>query len=146
MSTTTARSPARDRLLRTEPRRHVVIARIVAGVPLLGIGLSHAFVPEAPMLPLVEAAGFPLPGLVSIVGVATQIVAGALLLVGLLARLAGLAAIPIMLGAIYTHLVIDVWPNTGAQEPPLLLPIAVLLASAYVVVRGGGRWSLDRRL
>jgi len=50
-----------------------------------------------------------------------------------------------MLGAIYAHLVIDVWPNGPENEPPLALPIAVLLGAAYVAWRGPGRWSFDRR-
>lgn len=129
----------------TQPYRHVLLARVVAGVPLLGIGLAHALVADAAMRPLVEAAGFPLAAIVAPVGVAFQIVAGLSLLLGLWARIGGVLAVPTMLGAIYAHLVIDVWPNETQSEPPLALPIVVLLGAAYVIWRGAGRWSLDRR-
>ena len=129
----------------TQPRHHLLLPRAVAGVPLLGIGLAHVLVPEAPMGPLVEAAGIPLAGVVAPVAVATEIVAGALLLLGLWARVAALVAIPTMLGAVYAHLAIGVWPNGPENEPPMGLPIAVMLCAAYVVWRGAGRWSLDHR-
>lgn len=129
----------------TPSRRHLLLPRAVAGVPLLGIGLAHVFVPEAPMAPLVEAAGIPLAGVVAPVAVATEIVAGALLLLGLWARVAALVAVPTMLGAVYAHLAIGVWPNGAENEPPMGLPIAVMLCAAYVLWRGAGRWSLDHR-
>jgi len=138
-------APASARIRATSPHRHLLLVRIVAGAPLLGLGLAHALVPEAPMGPLVEAAGIPFAGLVAPVGVALEIVTGLLLLLGLWARIGGLLAIPVMLGAIYAHLVIDVWPNGPENEPPLALPIAVLLGAAYVAWRGPGRWSFDRR-
>jgi putative oxidoreductase len=125
--------------------RHVLIFRMVAGLPLLGIGIAHIAVPEAPMFPLVEAAGFPLPSIVAPLGVAAEIVAGLSLLLGAWARVGGLTAITVMLGAIYAHLVIGVWPNGAESEPPLALPIIVAAAAAYVVVRGAGRWSVDGR-
>jgi putative oxidoreductase len=135
-----------SRLRATEPYRHVLLPRIVAGAALLITGLTHLFVPEAPLRPLVEAAGFPFAAVISPVGVTLKIAAGISLLLGLWARLAGLVAVPIMLGAIYAHLVIDVWPNAPEmQEPPMIAPIAVLISAGYVLWRGAGRWSLDRR-
>jgi putative oxidoreductase len=134
-----------DRLRATDPYRHLLLPRVVAAVPLLGIGLAHAFVAEAPMQPLVEAAGFPLAAVVSPVAVAIQIVAGVSLLLGLWARIGAALVVPVMLGAIYAHLVIDVWPNGAENEPPLALPILVLLSAGYVIWRGAGRWSLDER-
>lgn len=97
------------------------------------------------MRPLVEAAGIPLAAIVSPLGVAIEILAGLSLLLGLWARVAALLAVPTMLGAIYAHIVIGVWPNGAQSEPPLVLPVAVLACSAYVLWRVAGRWSIDRR-
>lgn len=134
-----------QRVRATGPHRHLILPRVVAGVPLLGIGLAHVVVPDAPMRPLVEAAGFPFPAILSPLAVAAEIVAGFSLLAGLWARVGAFLAIPTMLGAIYAHLVIDAWPNGPGSGPPDLLPVVVALCAAYVLWRGAGRWSLDRR-
>ena len=47
--------------------------------------------------------------------------------------------------AVYSHLAIDVWPNGAENEPPLVLPLAVLAGALYILWRGAGRWSLDAR-
>jgi putative oxidoreductase len=132
-------------LRNTRPGRAPTLARAVAGLPLLAIGSAHVFVADAPMRPLVEAAGLPFPSLLAPLGVAAEIIAGLSLVFGLWARVGGVLAIPTMLAAIYAHLVIDVWPNGAANEPPLVLPIAVAVAATYVIIAGAGRWSLDHR-
>lgn len=134
-----------DRLRAAGAQRYVIVLRVIAGAPLLMTGLAQALVPEADLRALVDAAGFPFAAVITPLGVGLKIVAGVLLLLGAWARIAGAVAVPIMLGALYAHMVIDVWPNGPEMEPPLVAPIAVLLGSAYVVWRGAGRWSLDRR-
>jgi putative oxidoreductase len=119
--------------------------RVIAGVPLLGIGLMHALDAELRMRPLVEAADLPLAAVIAPLAVGFEIIAGLSLLLGLWARVGALLAIPTMLVAVYAHLVIDVWPNGAENEPPLALPIAVMLAAAAILWRGAGRWSFDRR-
>lgn len=136
---------SQKRLRATKPYRHMLLPRIIAGVPLLGIGLMHVFVPGLGMLTLVEAAGLPVPALLSPVAVAIEIVAGLSLLLGLWARIGALLAIPTMLVAAYAHLAIGIWPNGPENEPPLALPILVMACAAYVLWRGAGRWSLDGR-
>lgn len=135
-----------DRVRATGPQRHLIVPRLIAGVPLLATGLAQALVPEADLRALVDAAGFPLAAIITPIGIAAKIVAGAMLLLGSWARIAGAAAVPIMLAALYAHLVIDVWPGGPEMEPPLVAPISVLLGGAYIAWRGAGRWSLDRRL
>lgn len=137
----------RARALRvTGPHRHLLVVRILAGVPLLAIGLAHILSPQAAMQPLVEAAGLPAPALLAPLAVALEVAASLLLLLGAYARLGALFAIPTMAGALYAHLVIGVWPNGPANEPPLALPLIVLAGAAYTLWRGAGRWSLDARM
>jgi uncharacterized membrane protein YphA (DoxX/SURF4 family) len=94
---------------------------------------------------MVEAAGFPFPALVAPLGLAVQIVAGISLLIGLWARIGALLGVLFTLGAIYAHVVIDVWPGEISSGPPDALPVIVLVSAAYVLWRGAGRWSLDRQ-
>jgi putative oxidoreductase len=125
--------------------RHLIAVRLVAGLPLLLIGLAHVFDDAAPMRPLVEAAGLPAASVLSPAAVGIEIVAGVLLLLGLYARLGALLAIPTMAVAAYAHLAIDTWPNS-AGEPPILLPVLVFASAAYVLLRGAGAWSIDNGL
>jgi putative oxidoreductase len=134
-----------QRLRATAGHRLTVIPRIVAGVPLLAIGLVHIVAPDFGMRPLVEAAGIPFGAVVSPVAVGFEVVAALSLLLGLWARVGALLAIPTMTGAAYAHLAIGDWPNGAENEPPLALPIVVALAAAFVLWRGAGRWSLDAR-
>ena len=123
--------------------RHIILPRLVSGLPLLAIGLAHVFNPSTPMMPLVEAADLPAAAILSPIAVAAEILAGTLLLLGAYARLGALLAIPTMAVAFYAHLVIDVWPNGASNEPPVLLPLAVLACATYVLWRGAGAWSID---
>lgn len=132
-----------DRLRETAPYRHMLLPRVLAGLPLVGIGLMHIFVPAAALRPMVEAAGFPFPDLVAPLGVAVQIVAGLSLLFGWWARVGALLGVLFTLGAAYAHVVIDVWPGEMPSGPPDALPVIVLVSAAYVLWRGAGRWSLD---
>lgn len=144
-STGTEGRPSGNQLRATKGYRHTLLPRIVAGVPLLAIGLMHVFGPEHGMRPLVEATGLPFAALLSPLAVVFEIVAGLSLLLGLWVRIGAFIAVPTMLVAVYAHLVIDVWPNGAENEPPLALPIIVMACAAYVLWRGAGRWSLDGR-
>ena len=123
--------------------RHIIALRLIGGVPLLLIGLAHIFVEGSEMRPLVEAMGLPFAGVLAPLAVAAEIVAGASMVLGWWARAGALIAIPTMAVAFIAHLVIDVWP--GPNEPPTALPLVILACAAYVLWRGGGRWSLDAR-
>jgi uncharacterized membrane protein YphA (DoxX/SURF4 family) len=128
----------------TRPRWHLLLVRLVAAIPLLATGIMHVVLPDAPMRPLVEAAGLPLASLLAPVAVVIEIVAGASLLFGAWARLGALLAIPTMLVAAYAHLAIDAWPNPGG-EPPLAVPLIVMICAAWVLRHGAGRVSVDGR-
>lgn len=143
------------RVLGASGARHPIVLRVIAAAPLLGIGLQHLLRVEGAEIDAILAPFFESFGLretlgagfetfVAVNGYAatlTEIVAGALLLLGLLARPAALAAMGVMAMAFVTHLRID-WAN----EPPVVLPVVVFAASAYVLFASAGRWSLDRRL
>jgi len=90
------------------------------------------------MRPILEAAHIPLPALNAVVAPIFEVAAGLMILLGGFARIGAAIAIGTMLVALYAHLTAD-WPD----EPPVVLPVAVLAAAAYVLYQGAGRWSLD---
>lgn len=124
---------------RTAALKHIVMARLIAGVPLVGIATMH-LLGAAPMKPILDAARIPLPDLNAVVAPIVEVMAGLLILSGAFARIGAVLGCATMAVAIYSHVVAD-WTD----EPPIALPVAVLLASLYVLWRGGGAWSLDAR-
>ena len=74
-----------------------------------------------------------------------EIGVGVALTVGLYARLASVIVMGIMVVATYVHLVIDDPTLFPLQPSEPVIPIIVLLMSAYIVWRGAGAWSADLR-
>lgn len=145
-------SKSLDVLLATEASTPVLVARIVAGLPLVGIGLQHA-IGSAPLLPIIQGTPLPFPELNAFVGPLLQILGGSLLLVGAFARIGAALGAGAMAVALFSHATFQPYVPAGstelflwADEPPIALPIAVLLASLFVAGRGAGRWSLDLQL
>jgi putative oxidoreductase len=136
-------------LLKTGRHWHTLVPRAIVAVPLIAIGAQH-LTGAAPIGPIIEAAGLPVPGLNAALAPVAEVLAGVLVAMGLVTRIGAFLALGAMLVAIYSHAVIDVWPITddaGASlEPPVVLPIAIGLAAGYLIFRGGGRFSIDRRL
>ncbi len=150
--------PMTHALLKTTNQKHLIIARILAGGPLLMFGAMHLS-GAMPIKPLVEAANLPMPAVAAGVAPLAMILAGVLLLSGTAARLGGIAAIATMLTALITHLKIpnDQWPTPSEADPSIMVPGAeptfmmglaavILLASAYIVFKGAGAWSVDGKI
>ena len=114
----------------------LTLIRLVAAVPLLGIGIQH-LTGAAPILPIIEGAGMPFPELSAQAAPIAEVVAGALLLVGFFPRFGGLIACGSMAGAIYAHLNHD-WED----EPSIVLPIVVLACSLLVIAGGAGAYAM----
>ena len=124
-------------LRKTTPARHLTFIRIVSAMPLLAIGTQH-LIGMVPMEPILEGAGFPLVSFFAITVPVLEVLMGLALVVGFYARVGALISLGIMVGAIYAHLVHD-W----ADEPVLLLPVAVLLGTLQVLWSGAGAFSSD---
>lgn len=112
-------------------------ARLIAGIPLLSIGIQHA-TGMAPMEPILIGSGIPMPALNATVAPIFEILASLLLLSGFFARLGGLITLGAMSMATYAHIVFD-W----ADEPPIALPIIIFICAAFIVVKGAGAFSVD---
>ncbi len=74
-----------------------------------------------------------------------EIGVGVALTVGLYARLASVIVMGIMVAATYVHLVVDDPTLFPLQPSEPIIPLIVLLMSAYIVWRGAGAWSVDLR-
>lgn len=74
-----------------------------------------------------------------------EIGVGVALTVGLYGRLASILVMGIMVPATYVHLVVDDPTLFPLQPSEPVIPLVVMLMSAYIVWRGAGAWSADLR-
>ncbi len=104
-------------------------------VPLLGEAWSGQLL--AANMPFYSLTRWTMPFVEIGVGVA--------LTVGLYARLASVVVMGIMVVATYVHFVVDDPTLFPLQPSEPVIPLIVLLMSAYIVWRGAGAWSADLR-
>lgn len=74
-----------------------------------------------------------------------EVLLGLALTVGIYSRLAGLVVIPVMLVASYVHLVVQDAALFPLQPNAPVVPLMTLVMAVYILWRGGGAWSLDRK-
>jgi len=136
-----------DRFLRTPSSSTALVARLLAGAPLLFFGVLKLVSADTQenFRATLELAEIPAPGVMMWIAAIVEVVAGLSLVFGLLTRLGGLLAVLQMAVALYVH-------STGATGqapeggPPIWLPILVLAGSVWAMVVGGGRFSFDKAL
>lgn len=136
-------------MLKTNKSKFLIVPRLFAGLPLVGLGVMHFVNPEH-MRNILIASGLPMVELSVFAAPAGEVFAGVLLLLGFYARIGGLIGAGTMLPAIYStvilsKLTVETLPE-GLTEvpfvPPLPLPVVVLVCSLVVAALGSGAWSL----
>ena len=133
------------RLVRqTTPRKIILLPRALAGVPLVVFSAMHFMNPQH-FRAILTAGGVPMAEVNVWAASSAEMLGGLLLLTGFFARVGGLLGVATMVPAILTTVRLASLPD-APMVPPLPLPILVLLASAVVLVLGGGAWSADAPL
>lgn len=89
----------------------------------------------AAQLPFYELSRWSVPFL--------ELFLGVVLAIGILVRPAATAVIGIMVVATYVHVVVDDPSLFPLQPDEPIIPVMVMLGSAYLLWRGGGSWSRD---
>lgn len=120
----------------------LAIIRLSLGVILIAHGLLKWLVfTLAGSAQFFESVGF--PGWLAYPVTFGEVIGGALLLLGLFVRPVAIAMVPILLGALWTHIG-NGWvfsnPNGGWEYPAVLVIMAVV-----VFLAGPDRWSLAVR-
>ena len=121
------------------------VIRLILALIFLMTGPMKLLVPQlaeawsgqliAAELPFYEFSRWTVPFLELLLGVA--------LAIGILVRPAAMAVIGIMVAATYVHVVIDDPSLFPLQPSEPIIPVVVMLGSAYLLWRGGGSWSRD---
>jgi len=136
-----------NNIIRTDGSKTTIIIRVIVGAVFLSEGIQKFLFPAIRGAGRFERIGLPAPEFLgSFVGT-FEMLCGALVLVGLLTRLASIPLIIIMLVAFATTKA-EVLANEGFW--PLMhgsrTDWAMLLGSIFLLIKGGGRWSVDSRL
>lgn len=133
-----------NRILKTDDRRTTLLIRALVGCVFLSEGIQKFLYPDKVGAGRFARIGFENPELLaSFVGV-NEILFGVLLLLGLFTRLAVVPIVIIMLTAIATTK-IPILMESGfwKMAHDARTDFSMLTCSIFLLIEGGGRWSLD---
>lgn len=133
-----------NKIINTDNSPTTIIIRLIVGAVFLSEGIQKFLFAELRGAGRFEKIGLPFPEFLgSFVGF-FEILSGALILFGLMTRIAAVPTIVIMLVAIAVTKS-DVLINDGfwAMLHGSRTDWSMLLGSIFLIIKGGGKWSLD---
>jgi len=145
------------KIFKTDNSKTAILIRLMVGAVFLSEGLQKFLLPEMRGVGRFEGMGFPNPEFLgNFVGV-FEILCGALLLSGLLTRGAALAMlinmtvaiivtkIPVAIGESFGPFVLRELKTYGfwSMAHEMRTDFAMWLGSLFLIIKGGGHWSLD---
>ena len=133
-----------QRWTQTQAPAASILIRFLAGAVFVSEGIQKFLFPQQLGVGRFTKIGIPMPELMApFVGV-VEIVCGALLLLGLLTRLAAIPLIIVMMVAIAsTKIPIGMEKGFWAMVHEARTDYSMLLGCLFLLITGGGRWSLD---
>jgi len=136
-----------QKLIGSDHSKTTIIIRLMVGVVFLSEGIQKFLFPAIRGAERFEKIGLSSPEFLGTFVGTFEIVCGALILLGLLTRLASIPTLVIMLVAMATTKS-DVLANDGfwAMMHGSRTDWAMLLGSLFLIIKGGGKWSLDEKL
>jgi putative oxidoreductase len=133
-----------SRILKTDGQKATILIRFIVGAVFLSEGIQKFLFPEIRGAGRFEKIGLPEPEFLGYFVASFETLCGALVLLGLFTRLASIPLIIIMIVAFATTKA-EVFAEKGFWE--LLhgsrTDWSMLLGSIFLLIKGGGRWSLD---
>ena len=131
-------------ILRTNAAAAVIIIRLMVGAVFVSEGIQKFILPAEVGVGRFEKIGFPKPEMVAPLVGCFEIGCGALTLIGLLTRVATVPLIIIMLTAIATtKMPILMEQGFWKMAHEARTDWSMLLGSIFLLIVGGGPWSLD---
>lgn len=134
-----------QKILNSNPSKTTFLIRLMVGVVFLSEGIQKFLFSTTRGVGRFEAIGLPYPEfLASFVGT-FEILCGILILLGLVTRLASIPLITIMIVAISTTKIPILrdqgfWNMMHAARTDW----SMLIGSLFLLIRGGGSWSIDQ--
>jgi uncharacterized membrane protein YphA (DoxX/SURF4 family) len=135
------------KIIYTDHSKTTILIRLLVGAVFLSEGIQKFLFPAIRGAGRFEKIGLPAPEFLGTVVGSFEILCGTLILAGLCTRLASIPLIIIMLVAIATTK-LDVLTHEGfwAMLHGSRTDWAMLLGSIFLLIRGGGYWSIDFRI
>ena len=135
------------KIIKSDNAKTTILIRLMVGAVFLSEGIQKFLFPAIRGTGRFEKIGLPSPEFLGAFVGTFEIVCGALILFGLLTRLASIPTLAIMLVAIATTKS-DVLANDGfwAMLHGSRTDWAMLLGSIFLIIKGGGKWSVDEKL
>lgn len=136
-----------NKIIATDNARTTILIRLIVGAVFLSEGIQKFLFPSVRGAGRFEKIGLPNPDFLGPFVGSFEIACGTLVLLGLLTRMASIPLIIIMLVAIATTKS-EVLANDGFWEMMhgSRTDWSMLLGSIFLLIKGGGRWSVDRKL
>lgn len=133
--------------LQTDTDKTTVLIRLMVGAVFLSEGIQKFLFADTLGAGRFAKIGLPNPDFLGPFVGSTEIICGALILLGLLTRLAAVPLLIIMIVAIATTKA-DVLARDGFWEMMhgSRTDWAMLLGSIFLILKGGGRWSIDKNI
>jgi uncharacterized membrane protein YphA (DoxX/SURF4 family) len=130
--------------MREHDTRPIVLIRLLVGWVFLAEGILKFTRPDALGPGRFAKIGFPSPYAVATFVGAVEILCGALVIVGLLTRLASIALlIDISVAIISTKIPILLGQGLGTMLHEARTDLSMLLGLIFLIICGGGAWSVD---
>lgn len=135
------------RVVTTDKATTTILIRLMVGAVFLSEGIQKFLFADQLGSGRFEKIRLPYPDFFGPFVGSFEILCGSLVLIGLLTRIASIPLIIIMLVAIATTKA-DVLANNGFWEMMhgSRTDWSMLLGSIFLLIRGGGNWSLDQKL
>ncbi|MGS2763085.1 DoxX family protein [Sinomicrobium sp. M5D2P9] len=135
------------KIIRTDNSRTTIIIRLIVGTVFLSEGVQKFLFPAIRGVGRMEKIGLPAADFLGVFVGTFEVICGTLILMGFLTRLAGVPLMIIMLVAIATTK-LEILTNDGFWEMMHAgrTDWAMLLGSFFLVIKGGGLWSVDKIL
>lgn len=136
-----------QRIIRSDNSKTTIIIRLMVGTVFFSEGIQKFIFPAIRGAGRFEKIGLPSPEFLGNFVGTFEILCGALILIGLLTRLASIPLIIIMLVAIATTKA-GILANQGFWEMMhgSRTDWAMLLGSIFLLIKGSGYWSVDNKL
>jgi putative oxidoreductase len=134
-------------IISTDNASTAVLIRLMVGAVFLSEGIQKFLFPNTLGAGRFQKIGIPNPEFLGPVVGVFEILCGSLVLAGLITRIASIPLITIMLVAIASTKAV-VLANEGFWEMMhgSRTDWAMLLGSIFLLIKGGGRWSVDKSL